>query len=273
MTEPEALTRAAERIEADAVASMTLAAPAAVAAGLQLHVVADEGVVSVLAAAVDVLQFNRVVALGVDRPATEAQLDRLIVAARDRGVRRLIVHAAPNAAPTELTTWLHDRGARLHNRWVRHWRRTDGPPDAPTALRIAPIDAGTAVAFGVVITSSFGMPPALVPWLAALATRPGWHVLGAFDGDALVAGATFYAQPPYAWLGLGSTLAEHRGRGAQSALIAARLAAAARLGCEWAIVETAEETADRPVASYRNMRRLGFEEPYRRPNYLVALGE
>jgi hypothetical protein len=34
------------------------------------------------------------------------------------------------------------------------------------------------------------------------------------------------------------------------------------------IAETAEEKPDKPVASYRNMRRMGFEIAYLRPNYI-----
>ncbi len=71
------------------------------------------------------------------------------------------------------------------------------------------------------------------------------------------------------YLGPAVTLESHRGRGAQSALIARRLREAAALGVDLVTVETAAETDERPVVqSYRNLRRLGFEEAYRRPNYL-----
>lgn len=43
---------------------------------------------------------------------------------------------------------------------------------------------------------------------------------------------------------------------------------AARLGCKWVSAETAEETPERDVSSFRNVIRLGFSVAYRRPNCL-----
>jgi GNAT superfamily N-acetyltransferase len=70
----------------------------------------------------------------------------------------------------------------------------------------------------------------------------------------------FYAAGDVGWLGIASTLAEFRGRGAQSALLAARVARAHRLGLRLLVTET--ET------SYGNVLRAGFGERYVRPNYL-----
>ena len=53
------------------------------------------------------------------------------------------------------------------------------------------------------------------------------------------------------------TLAEFRGRGLQTALLRARLAAAAEAGCEYAVVVTQGGTA-----SQRNCERLGFRVAY-----------
>jgi ribosomal protein S18 acetylase RimI-like enzyme len=43
---------------------------------------------------------------------------------------------------------------------------------------------------------------------------------------------------------------------------------AADAGCRWVSVETAEDTVTKDAPSFRNLRRLGFEVAYRRPNYL-----
>ena len=42
------------------------------------------------------------------------------------------------------------------------------------------------------------------------------------------------------------------------------------LGGHTAISDTAQERPGKPVASYRNLRRLGFSSVYARPNYLYA---
>jgi GNAT superfamily N-acetyltransferase len=69
------------------------------------------------------------------------------------------------------------------------------------------------------------------------------------------------------WLGLGATLPEYRGRGAQSAILAARIEHARRLGCATVVTETGELADDRPSSSYRNIVRAGFREAGVRRNY------
>ena len=55
------------------------------------------------------------------------------------------------------------------------------------------------------------------------------------------------------------TLAEHRGRGLQTALLRARMDAAVKAGCEYAVVVTQGGTT-----SQRNAERLGFRVAYSR---------
>jgi GNAT superfamily N-acetyltransferase len=248
-----------------------LAAPPSVAAALGLALFAGHGVVTAIASALDVLALNRVVGLGLRSPASEAQLDRVLAEARGAGARRIFVQVAPTAQPERLPDWLAARGGRPHNRWVRLWRRTAASERGATDLRVVEIDAALADAFARVVRTAFGMPPVVDPWLAAVVGRPGWRHFAAVSGDELVATGALFAASGLAWLGFAATLPGHRGRGAQSALIERRLREAAALGCEWAVTETAEELPDRPAPSYRNMRRLGFTEAYRRQNYVVDL--
>jgi hypothetical protein len=267
------LTDAAERIEAEALASATLAAPAAVAAELGLTLFAEGGAVAAFASGVDALALNRVVGLGVGTLASEAQIDRTLGVARERGVRRLFVQVAPTARPDGLAAWLEVRGGQPYNRWVRLWRATSGPlpPTTPTELEVRRVDATRAAELARVVRTAFGMPPAVDPWLAAMVGRPGWEHYAALQRGEVVATAALFASGGYGWLGFAATLPTHRGLGAQSALIVERLRRAAVLGCAWAFTETAEDLSDRPAPSYRNMRRLGFEEGDRRLNYLVVL--
>jgi GNAT superfamily N-acetyltransferase len=90
----------------------------------------------------------------------------------------------------------------------------------------------------------------------------------AFDSDLPVATGAMYVDGAYAWIDFAATLAEYRGRGAQTSLLAQRVRDAAKLGCQWLVVETAQELPDKPAPSYRNMVRHGFVEAYVRPNYL-----
>jgi len=106
---------------------------------------------------------------------------------------------------------------------------------------------------------------------AAPVGRPGWTHYGAWDGSDLVATGAMFTTGRVAWIAFAATKASHRGRGAQSSLIAERVRRASDLGCDWVITETAEELPDRPAPSYRNLRRLGFTDAYRRQNYVADL--
>jgi GNAT superfamily N-acetyltransferase len=69
-----------------------------------------------------------------------------------------------------------------------------------------------------------------------------------------------YVDERAAYLGYAATRPEHRGKGAQNALLAARIRRAAELGCDVVLTETGERRDDRPSNSYRNILRAGFEE-------------
>lgn len=224
-------------------------------------------------AAADVLMFNRVLGLGVESPATERDLDVATARFESTGARRFMVQVAPIARPEQLVRWLAKRGFHHHNHWIRLVRDVSGVPAAATDLRVAEFGAAHADEFGRMEAGAFGHPPELAGLSACLVGQPGWRFFGAFDGERLVSVSALHVQGRAAWFGFASTLATHRGRGAQSALIAARLEAARAAGCRWACVETAPDTPTKPNPSTHNLRRLGFTDAYERPNWVKVLRE
>ena len=104
--------------------------------------------------------------------------------------------------------------------------------------------------------------------MAAIVGRPGWSCYLAFPGDQPLAAGALYVAHGVGWLGFAGTVPEHRGRGAQGAVLAARAREAAELGCTALTTETAERVEGRPSNSYRNILRAGFREVYVRPNWL-----
>ena len=78
----------------------------------------------------------------------------------------------------------------------------------------------------------------------------------ALEGDQVVALSALTMDGDWAYLSAAGTDPAHRGRGAQTAMIAARVKRAAELGAKWCACET--NTAV-PI-SLRNLRRCGFEE-------------
>lgn len=268
----EQLTVQAERAEAEALLSMMRAPSRDVAARLGLSIFTEGGAVAAFVPAADVLALNRVTGLGIQTQASEAQLDRIIHAAKASGVQRLFLNIAPAAKPAKLTQWIEERGGVAHNRWVRLWRDPHQALVAvESALDLVEIDVAQGGPFSRVVRTAFGMPEIVEPWLAATVGKENWRHFAALHDGQLVATGALFVFDDVAWLGLAATLSDHRGHGAQSALITARLRAAAAMGCRIAVTETMEDLPDHPVQSNRNMRRLGFHEAYRRQNYVITL--
>jgi Acetyltransferase (GNAT) domain len=209
---------------------------------------------------------NRVVGLGVERPATEADVDEAL-AGIGAGVA-FYVAVAPGARPVELAEWLRARGLEPGWGWMVFRRDMERPPSAETSLRLVEVDtADEAAAFGRIVRMSYGLPEAIEPRLARVPDA-GWRCWLAFDADEPASAAALYAAEGVAYLGLAGTLPEHRAMGAQNALLAGRIRRAAELGCDFAVTETGERREDRPSSSYRNILRAGFTEDAVTANWL-----
>jgi len=261
---------ALEQAEVAACRSYTSAAPAPAAADLGLALCDLGSAVAVRARAFDILMYNRVAGLGVGAPASEAQIDAALAFFRAGGIPRCMVHVAPGASPEALPRSLEARGFYLHNHWIRLYRPI-APDDTPVDARVRRIGPEHAEAFARTDAEAYGHPPALIPWLAANVGRDGWQHFAAFEDGEPVGFAALLAAGRAAWFGFACTRALHRRRGIQSALIHARLRAAAELGCEFVSVETADDTPEKPNPSTHNLVRNGFVIAYRRPNWVLKL--
>lgn len=209
---------------------------------------------------------NRVVGLGVEKPATEANVDN-VLAAIAAGITYYVA-IAPAARPADLPEWLRARGLEPGWGWMVFRRDVENPPSAETSLRLVEVGAADeAAAFARVVRMSYGLPAAAEARLARAADG-GWLCWLAFDGDEPVGAAGLYAAEGLGYLGLAGTLPEHRGKGAQNALLAARIRRAADLGCDLVVTETGERRDDRPSSSYRNILRAGFAEGAVTANWL-----
>ena len=205
---------------------------------------------------------NRAVALGVDAPVTPALLDEIEEFFREARVG-FAVSLSPQAPP-ELEAQLRERRFTNGYAWMKFARGVDAPPTVGTGLRVAQVAGGTD--FARILTTSYGMPPAAGTMFAALGRTEAWHLFVAYEAAEPVGAAAMFVHDGAGWLGAAGTLPEHRGKGAQGALLAARIALARELGLELLTTETGERQAGRPDASYRNILRAGFEEEYLRPN-------
>lgn len=245
--------------------------PAAVAHGIGLDWRPLGSGIAIAASHADVLMHNRVVGLGIAAPAEPGDLDAASELFRAAGSPRFMVNLSPHASPPELPEWLVERGFLHHNYWIKLWRQGLRPVEEPPDHRVRPIGVEHAEAFARCDAASFGLPESVVPWFASTVGRKNWHHYAAFDGDEPVSFGALLAAGRVGWIGMASTKPSHRRQGMQSAIIATRLRAAAELGCEVVVVETADDTLEKPNPSTHNLVRMGFQIAYRRPNWVKKL--
>ena len=206
---------------------------------------------------------GRATALGLDCAFTEEDLDRVEEFYR--------FHEAPaqvDLCPLHEATvfeMFKQRGygiAELNNVLYRRLDPTEIFPDPPADCQIRRGRPEEARELGGIVERAFfpeGAPEAFRDLLTPLYQMEGALTFAAsVDGKAVACGAGLRIPEHriFAICGAG-TVAEFRGRGLQTALLQARLAAAAEPGCEYAVVVTQGGTP-----SQRNCERLGFRVAY-----------
>ena len=202
---------------------------------------------------------NRVVGLGVDEPATEAALDEAL--ALLEGTRHYVA-VTPGAEPPQLVDWLAKRGFEPGWGWTQFCRGVDELPALETELELVEVGSDQTADFARVVATGYRLPDATLPLLGLAPVRPGWTCwLALADGEPAGA-AALHVGDGAAYLGFAATLPEHRGKGAQNALLAARIRRAAEMGCDLVVTETGERREGLSIDSYRNILRAGFVEQY-----------
>ena len=212
--------------------------------------------------------WSKAVGLGLTEPLTGELVDEVIERATAHGVPAVSFQVAPHAEPADHARLLDRRGLAPGTAFVKFFGALPANPPGRTELDIRPLGPEHAAEYGHVIRTGFGMPdaPAMEGWFAEAPTYGGdWWTVGAWDGGQLVAVANLFVHGDVAALSGAATLPEARGRGAQSALMAARLREGAARGCRWVSTETWPESPGNPNPSQHNMRRLGLTELYLRP--------
>jgi GNAT superfamily N-acetyltransferase len=107
-----------------------------------------------------------------------------------------------------------------------------------------------------------------MPLFSATVGYKGYCHYLVYEGNNPIAGGALFVRNQYASMAIAGTLPEHRSKGAQGELLRERILQARAEGCRWVTVETSRETAEKKVASFRNMKRFGFNITYHRPNFI-----
>lgn len=255
-----------ESIERDAWIDLFQAAPPHTRAALGLEVARAGGAVALTASRAETPMLNR--AIGAGAGALAAVADHYT----RRGVRRYFVQVHRGAEQDA-----NDRAARAaglvryRRAWAKFLRGADPAPSiAAPPLDLAPATAADGDAVGALFCAVFDLPGDVAPMIAATIGRPRWDVWVARDDGAVVAFGLLYATGGVGYLAGAGTAASHRRRGAQGALMAARVDRAVQRGCRWLASETGEAVPGDPQHSYRNMLKCGFQVVGIRDNYAPA---
>ena len=206
---------------------------------------------------------GRATGVGLDRPFTAQDLDRVEQFYRGhKAPSQVDLCSMHEPAVFEL---FKERGyaiAELNNVLYRKLDAAEQFPSAPAGCEIRRSLPEEAERAGAIVESAFfpdGAPEAYRGLVAPFyQMERALAFVASIDGQ-LVACGTGLVIPEhrvFALCGAG-TLAEFRGRGLQTSLLRARMAAAVGAGCEYAVVVTQGGTI-----SQRNAERLGFRVAY-----------
>ena len=218
-------------------------------------------------------QLSQAQGLGFEGPVSGADLDRLDAFFDERGATPSIEVAS--LADPGLLPALSRRGYHVAEQTHMLVRPVhDGPEFPPASLdrlvvsRVGEADARARAACTAAVMKGFfdgpGEPPeGISETMDAMTAAEGASVwlarvggVGSAEGEA-AGGASLIIHEGLALLAGDATVPAHRKLGVQAALIAARLAEAARLGCDLAVACTAPGTV-----SQRNYERQGFRLVY-----------
>ena len=219
--------------------------------------------------------WSKAVGLGVTEPLTGELVDEVLERVTAHGVPAMAFQVAPHAQPPHHARLFEERGLTPGTAFVKFFGPLPTTLPGRTDLEVRPVGPEHAAEYGRVIRTGFEMPedPAMEAWFAEAPTYDGdWWTVGAWDGDRLVAVANLFVHRDVAALSGAATLPEARGRGAQAALMAARVREGAARGCHWVSTETWPESPGHPNPSQHNMQRLGLTALYLRPAWVFRPG-
>jgi ribosomal protein S18 acetylase RimI-like enzyme len=258
-----------ETAEAEAVWAYENSAPPAVAESLGLASRRIAGGV-VLALPGDVTNYwSKALGFGFESPVTLELVEEIIDFYRTHGIRLATLQFAPSVLPADWEAIREKTGLTAGGTWLKLARLAGLVESADTDLRVGTVEPDQAVEWATTLTRGFGMPgDKVVPMVTGVVGRPGFTAYAAWDGDTMVGAAALAIHDQVASFAGAAVLPEYRGRGAQSALLAARARQAAADGAKWLSAETGKPNDGEQNSSLNNMLRTGFEIRYARQNWI-----
>jgi GNAT superfamily N-acetyltransferase len=257
-------------VESEAWTDFSKSAPASVIKNCGIEIFPAGGVFATITSKIDILAFNRIAGLGINELIDEHVIDTILSKIEAENVKRFFIQIHPEVYSEELIKLLNSKNFYHYNNWVRLVRDNSSAKIMKTGLRVRTIKPNESKSFAQIVVKAFQWPEELVEWIAAPVGRGNWHHYMAFENDMPVATAAFYLSGEYAWFDFAATHPQHRGKGAQTVLLAKRIEDCLKHGVKIMIVETAEQTSEKESPSYRNVLKSGFKEAYKRPNFIFV---
>jgi GNAT superfamily N-acetyltransferase len=174
------------------------------------------------------------------------------------------IEVSPGAASAELADLLSEHGLRhtdFHPIFVR--LASDLTPNSPAGIEVERVGEAELDTFAEVYLHGWQtedwLAPHLRSYIAHWPRQRGYELYLAREQGAPIAVAVLFVFEDVCYLADAATSPEHRSRGAQSALIAARVARAKELGAQIVLGQ-----AEFGSSSQRNMERAGLPVCYAR---------
>ncbi|WP_454858081.1 GNAT family N-acetyltransferase [Rhizobium binxianense] len=176
-----------------------------------------------------------------------------------------------DTASDEVKHWIQSKGLVPHGPgWAKLSRSADAVSlPSQDAVKTRKVRSDEAEVFGAMMCAGFGFPERLTALWAAIVGRDGWSCFYALNGNTPVGTGAMFASGSFAWLGGETTVPSFRNRGAQKALIQARLGDGVARGVSTFVVETEVPSADKASISNANLAKLGFKPVYNRSNFTL----
>ncbi|MFI6704647.1 GNAT family N-acetyltransferase [Streptomyces sp. NPDC050509] len=219
--------------------------------------------------------FNRAGGFGADSPITVDGLVRVCDFYRERGVSQGSLMIAPPLLPPDWADTAAKLGLAESSRFTKLGCDIENLPTVTDRAALDPgwrvgvVEAHQAREWATVMMTTFGFTsPEMTEMAASCVGRANWRQYAVWADERIVAVGSVFLNGECADMFGGATLPEARGRGAQSALLTARIRAATAEGCRWLVAETGVEGPGEHNPSLRNMVRVGFEPLYERATWL-----
>jgi GNAT superfamily N-acetyltransferase len=212
--------------------------------------------------------WSKALGFGFEEPITKELIGRVLAFYRAERTPGAVIQIAPSVLPPDWDEIRAHHDIRAGSTWVKLACPIADFRAGQTQLRVGPVPPTDIDEWASTTLRGFGMPEeGLADMMAASVEGSDFRPFAAWDGDDMIAAANLFVRGEIGSLNSAATLPGRRNQGAQSALLAARAAAAAEAGCRWLVAETGKPEDGVPNSSMNNLLRAGLRPLYERRNW------